>query len=78
MARGEDHDAPCVPLHQGRALREEEPAPGAPVMEIPVSSVVALSAKTALRASSRLVSALSCSVSTGQLAMTRVTIPVEL
>ena len=38
---------------------------------IPVSSVVALSAATALRASSRLVSALSCSVSAGQMALSR-------
>jgi len=71
VARGDDHDASCVPLHQRASAPKEEPARGAPVIGIPVSSVVALSAATALRASSRLVSALSCSVFAGQMAMSR-------
>ena len=71
MTRGDLHDASVVPQHKERAP-EEEPAQGAPdTLGIPVSSVGALSGATALGASSRLVSVLSCSVALCQMAMSR-------
>ena len=62
VTRGDDHDASRAPLHRRASSPEENPR------EVPLSlgssgrCRSAPTAATALRASSRLVSALSCSV----------------
>jgi hypothetical protein len=62
VARGGDHDASCAPVHRRAGSPEEEPTRGASVVGTSGRCRSAPTIATALRASSRVVSALSCSV----------------
>src|SRR5262245_17393466 len=62
VARGGDHDAPMRPRHGTAGSPEEDPARGAFAVGSSGLCRSAPTAATALRASSRMVSALSCCV----------------
>jgi hypothetical protein len=62
VTRGDGHDASCAPPHRRTGSPEEEPARGTSVVGGSGGCRSAPTVATALRASSRLVSARSCSV----------------